>query len=596
MEKRVLLAFILATVILAAWYYFFMPKPQPLKPGQGEVSTEQQAKEATPTEPAPHAIQAQQPPAEAQRVAVELPQIPEREIRIETPLWRATFTNRGAVARSWTITQLPDGKKIVGDDRRELELIPQLSEVVEKLGRPFRVGSKAEAITRDLQQRTYALSTEDSVIRIGKNESRELAFTYHDEQARLEVTKKFTFHGNRYDFELSIDAKQDGRPLELELLLGPSFGDQSIKKIDSYTKTPPIGIAHGEKKAERIQANKIPNQPLTGSIRWTGVEDNYFALVLIPQKPLDHVRMVGSSVKEKLDDEEIERHFIAAAAPVSSDQVYTVFAGPKDRSYLRSLDQRLGGVNLESIINYGYFASVVKPIIDWILVPALNVVYRFTRNYGVAIILITLVVNMFFFPLRRRSTIKMRKASALQPRVREIQQKMKQLKRNDPKMQELQMEQLKLMREANPFSGCLPMLIQLPIFWAFFVLLTVSLDVRQAHFCGWIDDLSSPDRWHVLPIAMCASMIASSIMMPSPTANDPSQRFQKIMMAYLMPILLTFLFFWRAPSGLVLYWMFSNLVSISQQYFINRLIPSSATVQSEGEKKRKQTPKPAVSA
>jgi YidC/Oxa1 family membrane protein insertase len=156
------------------------------------------------------------------------------------------------------------------------------------------------------------------------------------------------------------------------------------------------------------------------------------------------------------------------------------------------------------------------------------------------------------------------------------------------------MEQLRLMKEANPLGGCLPLLLQLPIFWAMFVLLTVSLDVRQAPFVAWIDDLSSPDRWHVLPILMCASMIVSTLVTPAPS-TDPSQRIQRFMMAYLMPILLTYLFFWRAPSGLVLYWMFSNLVGIAQQLLINRslgpqpLPVTAAEQERSGEKLKSST-------
>ncbi len=558
MEKRVLLAFVLSTAILAIWYYFFAPPPpQPTAPEKKPQPTARGEEK--------RAVLIETP------AAAPIERVPEREIRIETPLWTAIFTNRGAVARSWNIHHRPNGQLLLGADRRPLELIPQERDVIEKLGRPFALRSREAALDRELQEATYALSSEEAILRIGRNETRSLAFTYEDPARGLRVRKAFTFFGDRYDFQLAISATRDGRPLEVALLLGPNFGDQSIKRSDTYTKTPPIAIVRAREETVRVQAEKAHKESPQGPIAWAGVEDNYFALVAIPKTPAAGVSFATHERKETIEEEEITRRFIALSLPASEPQEYTVFAGPKDPQVLEALDARLGGVNLEDVINYGYFSSVVKPLITWVLLPALHGVHRLTGNYGVGIIVVTIVLNLFFYPLRRSSTIRMRKASALQPKMRELQEKMKGLKKNDPRLQELQMEQLRLMKEANPLAGCLPLLLQLPIFWAMFVLLTVSLDVRQAPFVGWIDDLSSPDRWHVLPILMCVSMIASTLLTPAPS-NDPSQRVQRFMMAYLMPILLTYLFFWRAPSGLVLYWMFSNLVGIGQQLLINRAL------------------------
>mgnify|MGYP000452577641 CR=1 FL=1 len=556
MEKRVLLAFILSTAVLALWYYFFAPQPpQPAAPQK-------------PSAASVHAEKTEAAFAEAAE-APSAPSIPEREIRIETPLWTAIFHNRGAVARSWNVHHRPNGQLLLGADRRPLELIPQEQDVTEALGRPFALRSSEVALDRILRTATYAVSTTESALRIGKGETHELIFTYEDPARELRIRKAFTFFGDRYDFQLSISATRGGRPLEVALVLGPSFGDQSIKQSDTYTKTPPIAIVRTREETLRIQAEKIPKEPPQGPITWAGTEDNYFALVAIPARPSPSASFSTRERKETLEGEEITRRFIAVTLPVNEPGEFTVFAGPKDPPVLLALDARLGGVALEEVINYGYFSSVVKPLIAWVLMPALHAVHRLTGNYGVGIIVVTLALNLFFYPLRRSSTLRMQKASALQPKMRELQEKMKGLKKNDPRLQELQMEQLRLMKEANPLGGCLPLLLQLPIFWAMFVLLTVSLDVRQAPFIAWIDDLSSPDRWHVLPILMCVSMIASTLLTPVPSA-DPSQRIQRFMMAYIMPILLTYLFFWRAPSGLVLYWMFSNLVGIAQQLLINR--------------------------
>jgi YidC/Oxa1 family membrane protein insertase len=572
MEKRVLLAFVLSTTILALWYYFFAPAPPP----------------TAPQKPQPTARVEREVEREAAPVSTPVERLPEREIRIETPLWTAVFTTRGAVARSWNIHHRPNGQLLLGADRRPLELIPQERDVIERLGRPFALRSHEAALDRELHEATYAPSTEEAVLRIGRGETRSLAFTYENSARGLRIRKTFTFFGDRYDFHLSISAEREGRPPELSLVLGPNFGDQSIRRSDTYTKTPPIAILRTQEKTARVSAEKVPKEPPHGPILWAGVEDNYFALVAIPKTPAAGAHFATHQRKETVEEEEITRRFIAVSLPVKEPHEYTVFAGPKDPKVLAALDAQLGGVALEEVINYGFFSSVVKPLINWVLFPALQGVHRLTGNYGVGIVLVTLVLNLFFYPLRRSSTIRMRKASALQPKMRELQEKMKGLKKNDPRLQELQMEQLRLMKEANPLAGCLPLLLQLPIFWAMFILLTVSLDVRQAPFVAWIDDLSSPDRWHVLPILMCASMIASTLLTPTPS-TDPAQRVQRFMMAYLMPILLTYLFFWRAPSGLVLYWMVSNLVGIGQQLLINRTL-GTLPLPAEAEKEPRKRP------
>lgn len=276
MEKRVLIAFLLSTAILAVWYYFFTPPPPAPKPTT--PTTGQQDKPSPPRSPEIPAVSGA-PSAGSISPSVD---VPERDIRIETPLWHATFTNRGAVAKSWSITHLLNGKRVLGDDRQPLELVPQIPEVVEKLGRPFALITSDEAITRLLQKSTYEISPDAPLLQIGENETRQVTFTYRNDAAQLEVIKTFTFSGNRYDFELALELKHRGQPLPLELVIGPSFGDQSIKKIDSYTKTPPLVVAYQNEDAERIRPESPPPQPLTGSIRWAGVEDNYFALVAIP--------------------------------------------------------------------------------------------------------------------------------------------------------------------------------------------------------------------------------------------------------------------------------------------------------------------------
>jgi YidC/Oxa1 family membrane protein insertase len=399
------------------------------------------------------------------------------------------------------------------------------------------------------------------------------------------VAKKFVFFSDRFDFDFSLQALRGNQPIDARLVLGPNFGDQSVTHAGSYI-TGPQAIADVDGAVQRIAANAISTTEFKGTIDWAGVEDNYFALILIPHNHTGQMDLRGTAQKVMVDGVLQDRHFIASVVPIEQGQTHTIFAGPKDPEILSQIGARIGHPSFEFVINYGIGGTLVKVLVNHFLLPVLNFTYRLIPNYGVAILLITFAINMAFFPLKWKSTIKMKKAQAMQPKMKELQDKMKGLKKDDPKMQELQTEQLRMMREANPFGGCLPMLVQLPFFWAFFVLLTVSIDVRQAPFFGWIDNLTAPDTLHllgfdlhVLPIAMCLSWVAQTFIMPMPGSTDPSQaaqqKIQKIMMGVVMPVIFTVFFFWQAPSGLVLYWMFNSLVGVGQQLVINRLMPAA---------------------
>jgi YidC/Oxa1 family membrane protein insertase len=191
----------------------------------------------------------------------------------------------------------------------------------------------------------------------------------------------------------------------------------------------------------------------------------------------------------------------------------------------------------------------------------------------------------------------MKQAAKHQPRMKELQDKMKKLKetpkRSEREMQELQREQMALMKEANPMGGCLPMLLQMPIFWSFFIFLTISLDMRHAPWILWVKDLSKADPLHILPIIMCVTMIASTALMPQPPVTDPAMKFQRMLMTWLMPVMLTWFFFLSAPSGLVLYWMISNVVGVAIQLVINKMTaePAVATASAGGGKNGKDKPR-----
>jgi len=303
---------------------------------------------------------------------------------------------------------------------------------------------------------------------------------------------------------------------------------------------------------------------------WAGVSDHYFVMLAVPKEGSALTEVTLANVQQKSDHDQAPHDYLTAAVPVGAG--LHIFVGPKDLDLLARVSSELGA-NIGALIDYGMFSFVVRPLIP-ALAWSLKGLWSLTGNFGWAIVLVTVLINLALSPLRFYSSKKMKKAAKHQPRMKELQERMKKLKENPKKyereLQQLQTEQLALMKEANPLGGCLPMILQLPIFWAVYLYLGSSLDVRHAPWVLWLQDLSRPDPLKILPIVMCVTMIASTKLTPQPASADPSMKMQRVMMTWLMPIMLTWLFFLSAPSGLVLYWMVSNLVGVLIQLWINR--------------------------
>lgn len=325
----------------------------------------------------------------------------------------------------------------------------------------------------------------------------------------------------------------------------------------------PKGISKGHGVAQGVDT-------LRTFYRWAGVTDHYFAMLAVPDQTITEIALTNAQFKQEPDQPPVD--YPSAAVSVSSSSATHIFVGPKDRQLLAAVGRDLDA-NLGALIDYGLFSFAVKPLVP-ALAWALNGLARLFGNYGWAIVGVTVLINLVLSPLRFYSSKKMKKAAKHQPRMKELQERMKKLKENPKKhereLQELQQEQLALMKEANPLGGCAPMILQLPIFWAVYLYLGSSLDVRHAPWVLWIHDLSRSDPLKILPIVMCVTMIASTKLTPQPASADPSMKMQRVMMTWLMPIMLTWLFFFSAPSGLVLYWMVSNMVGVLIQLFINR--------------------------
>lgn len=350
----------------------------------------------------------------------------------------------------------------------------------------------------------------------------------------------------------------------------------------------PSGTGAGQAVAPRFDL-------LTHGYRWAGVADHYVTMLAVTDQVVSPLTLANLELKQT-DPNHPVRDYPSVAVPVSPNSPAHIFVGPKERDLLAEVGGQLNA-NIGAVIDYGFFGKIVRPLI-YPLAWGLKTFARLFHNYGWAIIVVTILINLVLWPLRASSSKKMKRAAKHQPRMKELQEKLKKLKdnpkKNEREIQQVQQEQMALMKEANPLGGCLPLLLQLPIFWAVYMYLSMSLDVRHAPWFGWIHDLSQPDPYKILPIVMCVTMIASTQLTPQPATADPSMKMQRIMMTWLMPILLTWFFFLGAPSGLVLYWMVSNLVGVVMQLVINKQTaePTAPTEAAKGAPSSTRNPGP----
>jgi YidC/Oxa1 family membrane protein insertase len=413
--------------------------------------------------------------------------------------------------------------------------------------------------------------------------------------------KSIGFDADSYNVDFSVNVKRGTQPVpQVKVKIGPSIGDQGVSHYTFYSVAPEaVVVVNGKVErhtAAAINGNK--NSPdrlvLTGSVDWAGIGDTYFATVGIPAKPASELELRTVQYNHQSNGKTESRYLISALLPVAADGSRNIiYVGPKDHYLLTESSQRIKEIigrpaDLDGLIDYGFLAWLSRPLAVPILW-AITALYKLTGSYGVAIILFTIVIYSLFFPLKWRSSKAMKKAQKLAPKMKELQEKIKGLKQNDPRLKELQVEQLRLMKEGNPLGGCLPLLIQMPFLFALYRAITISLDFRQATFL-WLPDLSAGDPFHILEILMAGTMIVLQLITPAPSA-DPLQR---KMMAIGMPIFMLYVL-WGAPSGLLLYWLVGNIVGFSQQFLINHLTKSEdedagppAQSTSSGTKKKKK--------
>lgn len=539
-QVRALLAVALATIILFG-AQFLLPGPQePPDPSKEKVGSTATKPSASLSDNAPAPLARPQGREAA-------PKAPEREAIVETDVVRAVLTSRGGALKSWRLKsyRAADGQ---GVDLVALQQGELLGPLLVSSGNP----EEPAPLDFDIDKAQLSLRS--------PSETGSITFSSRG-SGPLQLSKRLTFKGNSYRVEVEFSWKNTGKkPMTIapEIAWGPGFynsvdGERAqvvsaTSWVDGRRVTDDLGSLKGAVTH-------------SGQVSWTALQNLYFAAALLPEGK-------GSMATVRKGPE--EQPVISLVTPTQSlepggelTQRVAVYSGPKDLDHLNA-----AGSDLSKIVDLGWFDALARPALH--LLRFLN---RISGNYGVAIILVSVLQKIVLHPLTAKSLRSMQAMKALQPKIAAISERNK----NNPQKKQQEVMGLYKKHGVNPLGGCLPMLIQLPIFVALYNALSSSVEMWRAPFL-WIKDLSQPDAlfafdvwglkdypFNLLALLMGVSMFFQQKMSP-PSSSDPQQA--KLML-WMMPTMFTFMF-WTFPSGLVLYWLVSNILQMGQQQWLQK--------------------------
>jgi len=529
MEKRLLLAFILMGLVLLLTPYIYRIPNQPTAPKSPVPEKTEPAAKPKPVEPPGNPA----PPVE--KISAEK----EETLTIETDVYRVVFSNRGAVISSWILKNYRDG------NGKPLELVHTAGAA--KTGFPMALDFPGGAPPVDLNQVLFAARPAPEGLGVD--------FFYAD--GKVEARKSFHFQRNRYLVEVRSTVAAEGRPLKHVLTWRGGFGDQTV--LNHAASLHGLYFDSSSNKLVVEQAKAAKNGPVSkvGNFSFAGLEDSYFAAVFMAAEPEPfEIRIFSDPISP--GPGQSETAYLGAGVGGAGENRFTAFVGPKDIDILRSVNPKL-----EQVVDFGWFSFIAKPLflsVNWVN-------NRWVHNYGWSIVIVTIIINFLLLPLKFSSLKSMKKMQMLQPQIAAINEKYKGISLRDPRKADQNQEIMDLYKKhgVNPMGGCMPMLLQIPFFIAFYKVLTVAIEMRGAEWL-WVKDLSQPEHLpiRILPVAMIVTQFIMQKMTPTTTA-DPAQR----RMLLMMPLILGFMFYGMS-SGLVLYWLTGNVVGIAQQWFFNR--------------------------
>jgi len=553
-QARLIIAIGLSFLVFFIWDAFFVEK-KPIEPPateQTEPTPDQAPSESIVKKPAPPVPAAADPEKAIQPAMPAAPRVQTtaaRDILVTTDKYEARISEQGAAITSF---RLKDHQDRVGEKGNMLELVPAV--IKEGTTRLHFEDSRLGGVHKAL----FSTGNQPSNL-IVDSEKQSLALAWNGTDG-VDVVKTYTFYKSTYliDLEIAIINNTTGTLVEQPAieLIGPR------PQKTSYAFEGPSAYINNE--LEQIKIKSIEEKDkYDGRIQWIALQDRYFLTSLVTD-PQNEAQLILGATKEVLKNKYV--HPPIKIEP--GQQVvlqHQLFMGPKQMDLLNAAGKGLG-----KLLDFGWFDFLARPCLHF-----LNMIYGVIPNYGLAIIILTIIIKILLWPLGTKSYKSMNEMKRIQPLMAEIREKYK----NDKKKQNEEVMNLYRTYKVNPMGGCLPMVLQIPVFFALYRMLYEAIELRHAPFIGWINDLSAPDRLFnfgfsvplmeppygipVLTLIMGASMFLQQKM--SPPMGDPAQA--KMMMA--MPIIFTFIFI-NFSSGLVLYWLVNNVLSIAQQYYIQK--------------------------
>lgn len=550
-QSRLFIAIILSLAIFLAWQFFFAPKEAERREAKKVESPALEEKQAVKDSEKPYKEATEKPtPAEESAVKETPPQMA-AAITVDTPLYQAKISENGAVFFSFLLKNY----------RETIQKDSPLKQILtnnETLG-VGRLGFTGKSIA-GLDKAVFSANLASNQLEV-KDSPRELTFLWRSQDGII-IEKTYKFAPHTYAIGMDVTIKNgSGRSLQDRLFV--TLNSQAPDDKRMYAFEGPSALINDE--LEEFKIKKLKDQDtFDGKIKWVALQTRYFMSSLLPEQ----IEEASLHLELKSDEFVTARYRQPEKAIQAGTQYiykYQFFMGPKRIQELKTV-----GNDLHKVVNFGWFDIIAKPFL-WLM----NTFYSVIPNYGVAIIILTLLVKLVLWPLGQKSYKSMNEMKKIQPLMKEIREKYKDDK------QRMNKEVMGLYRtyKVNPLGGCLPMVVQLPVFFALYRMLYEAIELRHAPFFLWIDDLSAPDRLFrfdftvpfmeppfgipVLTIVMGASMLLQQKM--SPPMGDATQA--KMMM--FMPIIFTVIFI-NFSSGLVLYWLVNNLLSIGQQYYTQK--------------------------
>jgi len=547
-QWRLFLAIVLSIFIFFLWEVFFVShQPPPPQTSDKPVETQKKPGESAPAEgPEPSG-------ADVSQTDQKIPEKAFNAVTIQSSLYSAEISEKGAALTSFV---LKNYRKDVGSNAPLQQLIPQENHAGTALVRFLDSAPNKWANAR--------FTTNYGGDRLAVGQTPQSISFFWESPGGIVIEKQYTFFPESYRINLSVVIKNlSDRPITDDLIL--TLQNPMDKDRSRFAFEGPFAYINGD--LEEIDIGDIEEKDTySGRIQWAGICDRYFMTVAVPQDTDESRFTLGHDPDSHMLTVNYMHPVQKILAGTQDTAHFSLYFGPKRMPTLRQYEN-----NLEAAINFGFFDIIAKPCL-WLM----NFIHdHLIANYGVAIILLTILFKIIFWPLGSKSYKSMAEMKKLQPLMADIRKKYK----DDKKKMNEEVMRLYKTYKVNPMSGCLPMVVQIPVFIAFYRMLYEAIELRHAPFMLWINDLSAPDRLFqfdinvplmlppygipVLTIIMGATMFLQQKLSPPP--GDPSQA--KFMM--MMPLVLTVIFI-NFPAGLVLYWLVNNVISIAQQYYITK--------------------------